>query len=77
MFINATSLKYLHDLYMHAKNRGLKSTYYLRNRSATEIEKSTAIENDEGNNVPTSNSDEMGSNRQACSIVDPTCESCQ
>ena len=62
---------------MHAKNRGLKSTYYLRNRSATEIEKSTAIENDEGNNVPTSNSVEMGSNRQACSIVDPTCESCQ
>ena len=62
---------------MHAKNRGLKSTYYLRNRSATEIEKSTAIENDTDNNVTASSSDEMGSNRQACSVVDPSCESCQ
>ena len=41
LFNKQSSLKYLNDLYMHARDRGLKSTYYLRNRSASEIEKST------------------------------------
>tara|TARA_Y100000593_G_scaffold95031_1_gene198554 strand:+ start:6014 stop:8446 length:2433 start_codon:yes stop_codon:yes gene_type:complete len=63
LFNNSTSLKYLNDLYMHARIRGLKSTYYLRNKSASEIEKST---------VNTSTEEP-----KACSILDPTCESCQ
>jgi ribonucleoside-diphosphate reductase alpha chain len=63
LFNNSTSLKFLNDLYFHARNRGLKSTYYLRNKSASEIEKSTA-----GTNEP---------NPQSCSVIDPTCESCQ
>ena len=41
LFNNKTSLKYLNELYVHARNCGLKSTYYLRNKSASEIEKST------------------------------------
>ena len=45
LFNNSTSLKYLNDLYFHAKNRGLKSTYYLRNKSASKIEKSTGTTN--------------------------------
>ena len=61
LFNASTSLKYLNDLYFHARNKGLKSTYYLRNRSASKIEKSTATENE----------------AKACSILDPTCESCQ
>jgi len=40
LFNNKSSLKFLNDLYMHARIRGLKSTYYLRNKSASEIEKS-------------------------------------
>jgi ribonucleoside-diphosphate reductase alpha chain len=64
LFNKETSLKYLNDLYIHARNSGLKSTYYLRNKSASKIEKSTKTE------IP---SEEP----KACSILDPTCESCQ
>jgi ribonucleoside-diphosphate reductase alpha chain len=63
LFNNSTSLKYLNDLYFYARNKGLKSTYYLRNKSASNIEKSTS----------TSSTEEP----QACNILDPTCESCQ
>ena len=42
LFNKNSSLKYLNDLYFHARNRGLKSTYYLRNRAASSIEKSTS-----------------------------------
>ena len=62
LFNSNTSLKYLNDLYFHAKKNGLKSTYYLRNKSASEIEKSTS---------------NTGEEPKACSILDPSCESCQ
>tara|TARA_Y100000310_G_scaffold228973_1_gene231326 strand:+ start:2526 stop:4979 length:2454 start_codon:yes stop_codon:yes gene_type:complete len=69
LFNNKSSLKYLNDLYIHARNRGLKSTYYLRNKSASETEKSTvAVERVEA-------TDEESS---SCSILNgPECESCQ
>ena len=63
LFNNSTSLKYLNDLYFHAKDRGLKSTYYLRNKSASKIEKSTSTNKEQ--------------EPKACSILDPECESCQ
>tara|TARA_R100000005_G_scaffold59419_2_gene30158 strand:+ start:6603 stop:9071 length:2469 start_codon:yes stop_codon:yes gene_type:complete len=73
LFNKETSLKYLNDLYIHARNRGLKSTYYLRNLSASKIEKST--------NTPMqeieSKHEAIGEMVKACSILDPTCESCQ
>ena len=61
LFNNSPSLKYLNDLYMFARAKGLKSTYYLRNKSASKIEKSTSA----------------AAAPQACSVLDPTCESCQ
>tara|TARA_R110000751_G_scaffold78762_1_gene158927 strand:- start:907 stop:3366 length:2460 start_codon:yes stop_codon:yes gene_type:complete len=73
LFNKTTSLKYLHDLYFYAKNRGLKSTYYLRNRSASEIEKSTISDGDSNTSV----SDGGETPSEACSVLDPTCESCQ
>jgi ribonucleoside-diphosphate reductase alpha chain len=76
LFNNSTSLKYLNDLYMHARNRGLKSTYYLRNKSASKIEKSTGGSGDT-NNIDTSDTDDNQSDSPSCSIIDPTCESCQ
>jgi len=79
LFNNKTSLKYLNDLYIHARNKGLKSTYYLRTKSASEIEKSTTITQESGNNNNSnpSDSDGSGSTPKACSILDPECESCQ
>ena len=41
LYNKGTSLKYLNDLYMSSWEAGLKTTYYLRNRAATKIEKST------------------------------------
>jgi ribonucleoside-diphosphate reductase alpha chain len=70
LYNNETSLKYLNDLYFHAWNHGLKTTYYLRNKGASSIEKSTVSK------VSESAEPEI-ENISACSINDPECESCQ
>ena len=69
LYNNQTSLKYLNDLYMHAWNHGLKTTYYLRNQAASKIEKSTVS----GGVEP------EPENIQACSLNSPPgeCEACQ
>ena len=41
LYNKGTSLKYLNDIYMAAWEAGLKTTYYLRNRGASKVEKST------------------------------------
>lgn len=69
LYNSQTSLKYLNDLYMHAWNHGLKTTYYLRNQAASKIEKSTV----------TQSSDPEPENISACSLNSPPgeCEACQ
>lgn len=42
LYNNSTSLKYLNDLYFHCWKQGLKTTYYLRNRAASKVEKSSS-----------------------------------
>jgi len=74
LFNNRTSLKYLNDIYIHARNRGLKSTYYLRNKSASEIEKSTSVGNSD--NSDASDTDALEPTAASCN-VDGTCENCQ
>lgn len=64
LFNKSSSLKFLNDLYIYARNKGLKSTYYLRNKAASKIEKSINIK-------------EELTEVKACSIMDPSCESCQ
>ncbi len=41
LYNKSTSLKYLNDIYIASWELGLKTTYYLRNRAASKIEKST------------------------------------
>jgi ribonucleoside-diphosphate reductase alpha chain len=69
LYNNQTSLKFLNDLYMHAWNHGLKTTYYLRNQAASKIEKSTV----------SNSSDPEPENIKACSLNSPPgeCEACQ
>lgn len=66
LYNKETSLKYLNDIYMACWEAGLKTTYYLRNRAASKVEKSTSSENKEPS---------------ACSIKamknGESCESCQ
>lgn len=70
LYNKTTSLKYLNDVYMACWEAGLKTTYYLRNRAATVVEKSTSSE-----------SEEVQSEQSACSIeamkTGGSCESCQ
>ena len=69
LYNSGTSLKYLNDIYMKCWEEGLKTTYYLRNRAASKVEKSTE--------TTKQNSDEPS----ACSIEamrnGESCESCQ
>jgi len=71
LYNKSTSLKYLNDIYMASWKAGLKTTYYLRNRAASKIEKSTG----EDKTQPTQ--EEV----QACSLEamknGGICESCQ
>ena len=68
LYNKTTSLKYLNDIYMACWEAGLKTTYYLRNRAASKVEKST--KEDSSSNEPS-----------ACSIAamanGESCESCQ
>jgi ribonucleoside-diphosphate reductase alpha chain len=64
LYNKTTSLKYLNDVYMSCWEAGLKTTYYLRNRAASKVEKSTTEE------APSACSIEAMKNGE-------TCESCQ
>jgi ribonucleoside-diphosphate reductase alpha chain len=72
LYNKSTSLKYLNDIYMSCWESGLKTTYYLRNRAASKIEKSTSSDNNEGSKE---------NDPSACSLEamqnGGTCESCQ
>ena len=69
LYNKETSLKYLNDIYMACWDAGLKTTYYLRNRAASKVEKSTTEE------APSS------AELSSCSIEamanGGSCESCQ
>jgi ribonucleoside-diphosphate reductase alpha chain len=80
--------KKLSEMYLLAWEKGLKTTYYLRTVAATQIEKSTVDLNRRGIQPRWMRSKSASDNIQvqrdenppasdACSLLDPTCESCQ
>ncbi len=78
LYIANPSGKKLDALYRLAWQRGLKTTYYLRSRSATHVEKSTLKGTDGKLNAVSAmavTATEPSAN--ACRIEDPTCEACQ
>ncbi|HYI28619.1 MAG TPA: ribonucleoside-diphosphate reductase subunit alpha, partial [Bradyrhizobium sp.] len=88
LYIANPSGRKLDALYRLAWSRGLKTTYYLRSRSATHVEKST-LKGTDGklNSVASATSAPIMlpraatapdlSNAVACSIDNPECEACQ
>ena len=81
LYIDEPNGKKLDIMYRMAWLRGLKTTYYLRSRSATTAEKST-ISTGELNAVSANAQPEvqLQSNTtapSACSILDPDCDACQ
>jgi ribonucleoside-diphosphate reductase alpha chain len=87
LYLAQPSGKKLHDMYRLAWEKGLKTTYYLRTLAATQIEKSTTDVNRRGIQPKWMKSKSASSNivlqrdtpsePKACSLDDPTCESCQ
>ncbi|MCW5573543.1 MAG: ribonucleoside-diphosphate reductase subunit alpha, partial [Steroidobacteraceae bacterium] len=69
LFIANPVIGQLSSMYMYAWKRGLKTTYYLRSRPATQIAKTT---------VSASRSAATDAETIACSLENPeTCEACQ
>lgn len=69
LYNKGTSLKYLNDIYMACWEAGLKTTYYLRNRAASKIEKSTTTKKNIKEEDPSCSINAMKNGG--------TCESCQ
>ncbi|HWL07829.1 MAG TPA: ribonucleoside-diphosphate reductase subunit alpha [Planctomicrobium sp.] len=89
LYLPEPSGRKMHDMYMLAWQKGLKTTYYLRTLAATQVEKSTLDVNRFGVQPKwmknRSASSEIEISRElpatvvtsACSIDNPDCESCQ
>jgi ribonucleoside-diphosphate reductase alpha chain len=73
LYFAAPSGKKLHDTYMLAWQRGLKTTYYLRSLGATAAEKSTGT----GGELNAVSSVMPEAAPKQCLIDDPDCEACQ
>ena len=56
---------------------GLKTTYYLRNRGASKVEKSNESSESAEENKEELDAEVSLEESAACSILDPGCESCQ
>jgi ribonucleoside-diphosphate reductase alpha chain len=78
----------LHELYLLAWSKGLKTTYYLRTLAATQVEKSTLdvnrfgiqpkwMKNKSASSDVELNREPVESAPQMCPITDPSCEACQ
>ena len=71
LFVQSPNIGKLSSMYMYAWKKGLKTTYYLRSRPATEIAKTTVSA--AGNCVRL-----MRHQSVACSLENPgACEACQ
>jgi ribonucleoside-diphosphate reductase alpha chain len=69
LYLGAPSGRRLDEMYRYAWHSGLKTTYYLRTKAATGVEKSS-INAAGGSSL-------AGTGGKACSIENPDCESCQ
>ncbi len=67
LYVGSPNGKLLYDLYMYAWKNGIKTTYYLRTKGASTVEKSTIDPNKYGKTHIT----------PTCNVTDPTCTSCQ
>ena len=74
LYIDQPSGRKLDTLYREAWHAGLKTTYYLRSRSATHVEKSTVKRTDGKLNAVAVTTTPAGA---VCDRSDPTCEACQ
>jgi ribonucleoside-diphosphate reductase alpha chain len=67
LYLAQPSGRRLDEMYRYAWRSGLKTTYYLRTRAATQVEKSSMK----------AKSQEVAEEPKMCSIENPDCEACQ
>jgi len=72
VFLQGTSGKKIHDVYIAGWKAGLKTFYYLRSLGASQIEKSTLDAKKFGFTQK-----RVYAEKPSCKIEDPDCESCQ
>jgi len=88
LYLGAPSGRRLDEMYRYAWHCGLKTTYYLRTKAASGVEKSSINASSisangassgaaEGMGSKTSLTSDASSGVKACSIENPDCESCQ
>ncbi|MBS4167779.1 ribonucleoside-diphosphate reductase subunit alpha [Parachlamydia sp. AcF125] len=86
LYVNAPDGRKLSDMYLLAWEKGLKTTYYLRSKAATQVEKSTLDINKKGiqprwmKSRSASGSIQVERNSsipKSCSLSGDECESCQ
>ena len=70
LYLAAPSGKKMDDMYRYAWHCGLKTTYYLRTKAASSVEKSSL-------STPTRKAVAPDTETKMCSIENPECESCQ
>lgn len=75
LFYQGTSMSRLSQMYMHAWKQGLKTTYYLRTRGASNIEKASVSPVKAPEQIISSIGD-VEEPIKACAIDNPDCESC-
>jgi ribonucleoside-diphosphate reductase alpha chain len=74
LFMESPSIGKLSSMYMYAWKKGLKTTYYLRSRPATKINKTTVAQNTVAEPKP----EYTAAQAVACSLENPgACEACQ
>jgi len=77
LYLGAPSGRRLDEMYRYAWHSGLKTTYYLRTKAATGVEKSS-INASSGSSLSANvSAGAVSSAPKACSIENPDCESCQ
>jgi len=83
VFFPSTDGSLLDDIYQHAWEMGVKTTYYLRTLGASQIEKSTLDMDEYGKTQHRTDAGAADGGRPAddetdlCTVEDPTCDACQ
>ena len=73
LFVESPNIGRLSSMYMYAWKKGLKTTYYLRSRPATEINMSTQSESKSSETQTFTSAEAL-----ACSLENPEhCDACQ
>lgn len=77
LFLDKPDEKMLSKIYLTCWKMGLKTTYYLKNKSVTDIEDASLDIKRKTQELTDINSREKTTTVKACSLANPECESCQ